>query len=170
MPVSLKARPYLALRIAFEYTFFFFFFELLGQSFFSPNMPSPSRPKYPCANRQFFLPTRGKSVGFLAPGPDRRGLCSPLKESWCSRSPPELGKVLSQTNEKIHVICRKMSFSKIPSGENTGQTYSSMMRFSEHVSLHMFCPWWFQAPSKTHRLIRVVSEGFDNCVVVSIQP
>ena len=51
MPVSLKARPYLALCIAFDFkknvfrAFVLFFF-------LSPNVPSPSRPKCPCANKK----------------------------------------------------------------------------------------------------------------------
>ena len=89
MPVSLKARPYLALCIAFDLKKFVFpAFVLI---FFSPNVPSPSRPKCPCANRYSFLRKRGKTVG----------IC------WFSRGPSELGKVLSEKNGKIRVTCRK---------------------------------------------------------------
>ena len=70
MPVSLKARPYLALCIAFDFKNFVF--RAFVVIFFSPNVPSPSRPKCPCANRCSFLGKRGKTVGILALGPDRR--------------------------------------------------------------------------------------------------
>ena len=98
MPVSLKARPYLALCIAFDFKNFVFRAFVLF--FFSPNVPSPSRPKCPCANRYSFLGKRGKTVGILALGPDRRGLCFHPGISWFSRGPSELGKVLSETTGK----------------------------------------------------------------------
>ena len=84
-----------------------FVFRAFVLIFFSPNVPSPSRLKCPCANRFSFLRKRGKTVGILALGPDRRGLCFHLGISWFSRGPSELGKVLSEKNRKIRVTCRK---------------------------------------------------------------
>ena len=105
MPVSLKARPYLALCIAFDFKKNVFrAFVLIC---FSPNVPSPSRPKSPCANRYSFLGKREKTVGILALGPDRRGLCFHPGVCWFSRGPSELGKVSSEKNGKIRVTCRK---------------------------------------------------------------
>ena len=95
------------------------FFELLGRFFFSPNVPSPSRPKCPCTNESNFLRKRGETVGILALSPDRRCLYSHFEPSWCSRSPPELGRVLSKNNGKIRVTFRKTEFLTIPRNENT---------------------------------------------------
>ena len=75
--------------------------------FFSPNVPSPSRPKCACTNRYSFLRKRWKTVGNFALGPYRRGLCFHPGISWFSRGPSELGKVLSEKNGKIRVSCRK---------------------------------------------------------------
>ena len=106
MPISLKACPYLALCIAFDSrNFVFRAFVLI---FFFPNVPSLSRPKCPCANRFSFLGKRGETVGILALGPDRRGLCFHPGICWFSRGTSELGKVLSEKNGKIRVTCRKM--------------------------------------------------------------
>ena len=41
-----------------------------------------------------FSGKRGKTVGILALGPDRRGLCFHPGICWFSRGPSELGKVL----------------------------------------------------------------------------
>ena len=105
VPVSLKARPYLASCIAFDFKKIVF--RALVLIFFSPNVPSPSRPKCPCANRFSFLGKRGKTVGILALGPNKRGLCFHPGICWFSRGPSELGKVLSEKNAKIRVTCRK---------------------------------------------------------------
>ena len=105
MPVSLKTRPYLALCIAFDLKKNVFrAFVLI---FFSPNVPSPSRPKRACANRFSFLRKRGKTMGILALGPDRRGLCFHPGISWFSRGSSELGKVLTEKNGKIRVLAEK---------------------------------------------------------------
>ena len=105
MPISLKACPYLALCIAFDFRNFVF--PAFMFIFFSLNVPSPSRPKCPCANRFSFLGKRGKTVGILALGPDRRGLCFHPGICWFSRGTSEVGKVLSEKNGKIRVTCRK---------------------------------------------------------------
>ena len=82
-------------------------FSSFCADFFSPNVPSPSRPKCSCANCFSLSRKRGKTVGILALGPDRRGLCFHPGISWFSRGPSELGKVFSEKNAKIRVTCRK---------------------------------------------------------------
>ena len=105
MPVSLKARPYLALCIAFDFKIFVFrAFVLI---FFFSERAFAIATKVPCANRCSFLRKRGKTVGILALGPDKRGLCFHPGISWFSRGPSELGKVLSEKNGKKRVTCRK---------------------------------------------------------------
>ena len=53
-------------------------------------------------------------VEILDLGPDRRGLYSTLKRSWCSRSYSALGKVILKNIGKIRVISHQTSFLKIP--------------------------------------------------------
>ena len=73
MPVSLKARPYLALRIAFDFkNFVFRAFVLI---FF---LRTCLRHRYQSAlapTGVAFCEKKEKTVGILARGPDRRGLC-----------------------------------------------------------------------------------------------
>ena len=63
--------------------------------------------KVPLRQSFSFLGKRGKTVGILALGPDRRGLCFHPGICWFSRGTSELGKVLSEKNGKIRVTCRK---------------------------------------------------------------
>ena len=99
MPVSLKARPYLALCIAFDFKNFVFRASVLI-FFLRTCLCHRDQTKCPCANRYRFLGKRGKTVGVLALGPDRRGLCFHPGKCWFSRGPPELGKVLSEKTGK----------------------------------------------------------------------
>ena len=105
MPVLFKARPYLALCIAFA-------FEKKCFSSFWADFCFSARAfaiatKVPLRQQVKLFAKKREVVGILALGPDRRGLCSHLERSWCSRSPPELGEVLSKNIGKICVICRK---------------------------------------------------------------
>ena len=105
MPVSFRARPYLALCIAFAIKKCVF--RAFGPIVFFSECVFAIATKVPLRQYVKLFVKKRENHGGSCAGSGQTCPAFCFEAKLCSRSPLELGKILPKTIEKIRVICRK---------------------------------------------------------------